>query len=364
MNGENRKTVDAVVVMVTIWALIFKWLGQPLCIGGERVDQGIEVTGKSRSLPRERLRYDGRSFDDWRDAFEVELKVEPRVEAMKALATFGRHGYRDEATAIIAPALRDDDAEVRTAAVKALRELSPLPEKVLHEVFARAVELEKTKRAWSPGGKTVLAHEVKAMELTLTQIDVDALTPVIDALGGDDEITRIVAAELLGQMGRKAIAAETALLNVLSDKNGEVRGKAAGALWSIAPDDKAVLAALVKAVKDDQANVWPEVFNKLATVQETGSYEYYKVSVTKSATSHSSSATIVTMVALSDLRDRETISHGWAIDLLGELGSKAKSATPLLKSIASGKAVGNLEPEHRQYLAKKAAAAVENIQNN
>ena len=62
---------------------------------------------------------------------------------MVALATFGCHGYKDEATAMIAPALRDEQHTVRTAAAGLLSKLGPLPEQVVGELFTRAVELEK-----------------------------------------------------------------------------------------------------------------------------------------------------------------------------------------------------------------------------
>jgi HEAT repeat protein len=47
------------------------------------------------------LRYDGRTFEEWRDLWRNELSTERRTEAVKALAAFGRAGYGPEATAAI-----------------------------------------------------------------------------------------------------------------------------------------------------------------------------------------------------------------------------------------------------------------------
>lgn len=47
------------------------------------------------------LRYDGKTFDQWRSVWQTELSTEKRIEAIKALAAFGRAGYGKEATETI-----------------------------------------------------------------------------------------------------------------------------------------------------------------------------------------------------------------------------------------------------------------------
>ncbi len=39
------------------------------------------------------LRYDGKTFDEWRTAWQTELSLEKRLEVVKALAAFGANGY-------------------------------------------------------------------------------------------------------------------------------------------------------------------------------------------------------------------------------------------------------------------------------
>ncbi len=54
-----------------------------------------------RSADKSPLLYDGKTFDQWRDAWQTELSPERRAEAVKALATFGANGYGREAAKAI-----------------------------------------------------------------------------------------------------------------------------------------------------------------------------------------------------------------------------------------------------------------------
>jgi beta-lactamase regulating signal transducer with metallopeptidase domain len=47
------------------------------------------------------LRYDGKTFESWRDTWKTELSTDKRLEAIKALAAFGRAGYGKEAVEAI-----------------------------------------------------------------------------------------------------------------------------------------------------------------------------------------------------------------------------------------------------------------------
>ncbi|MGE3637119.1 MAG: hypothetical protein AB7G28_01080 [Pirellulales bacterium] len=47
------------------------------------------------------LRYDGKTFEEWRTAWQTELSTDNRIEAVKALAAFGRAGYAKEAAVVI-----------------------------------------------------------------------------------------------------------------------------------------------------------------------------------------------------------------------------------------------------------------------
>ncbi len=53
------------------------------------------------ALSKSALRYDGKTFDQWRTAWRTELSTEKRLEAVKALAAFGANGYGKEAAEAI-----------------------------------------------------------------------------------------------------------------------------------------------------------------------------------------------------------------------------------------------------------------------
>lgn len=64
--------------------------------------RAAQLTPSSSPLaPQASLRYDGKPFEEWRNVWKTELSTEKRIEAVKALAAFGRAGYGQEATAAI-----------------------------------------------------------------------------------------------------------------------------------------------------------------------------------------------------------------------------------------------------------------------
>lgn len=86
---------------------------------------------------REELRYDGRSFRQWRRELMTELNPSRRAEAMRAFSAFGRNGYTKEAVGAILDASRqmrrptkntpwEEPADLfREAALVALMDLKP-----------------------------------------------------------------------------------------------------------------------------------------------------------------------------------------------------------------------------------------------
>jgi HEAT repeat protein len=62
----------------------------------------MPLTAVTPSDDKPILRYDGKTFDQWRTAWQTELSTEKRLEAVKALAAFGANGYGKEAAQAIA----------------------------------------------------------------------------------------------------------------------------------------------------------------------------------------------------------------------------------------------------------------------
>jgi hypothetical protein len=57
------------------------------------------------------LRYEGKTFDEWRDAWQTELSTQKRLEAVKALTAFGANGYGPEAAEAILAIAKNYDWE-------------------------------------------------------------------------------------------------------------------------------------------------------------------------------------------------------------------------------------------------------------
>jgi beta-lactamase regulating signal transducer with metallopeptidase domain len=76
----------------------------PLMAGTDRRKRSVAArapSAREAAASKDNLRYDGKTFDEWRNAWQTELSTEKRIEAVKALAAFGRSGYGKEAAEAI-----------------------------------------------------------------------------------------------------------------------------------------------------------------------------------------------------------------------------------------------------------------------
>ncbi|HBO45346.1 MAG TPA: hypothetical protein DD670_15735, partial [Planctomycetaceae bacterium] len=67
----------------------------------------VEEKLKKPAVSRDRLRLQGKSFDQWKDSLRTELSHDHRTEAIKALAIFAANGYAKEATETILELARE-----------------------------------------------------------------------------------------------------------------------------------------------------------------------------------------------------------------------------------------------------------------
>jgi beta-lactamase regulating signal transducer with metallopeptidase domain len=105
------------------------------------------------------LRYDGKSFDEWSTAWQTELSTEKRIEAVKALAAFGRAGYGKEASAVILDVAGTCDfftipgSLQRNVEQHVIAELAPNPpgrhSMAEHWLPDLAARLEKEPKKWT-----------------------------------------------------------------------------------------------------------------------------------------------------------------------------------------------------------------------
>ncbi len=75
--------------------------GSRMSMGPQPKPNRNAATNTDAPPDKSNLRYDGKSFDEWRGVWKTELSTEKRLEAVKALAAFGRAGYGKEATEAI-----------------------------------------------------------------------------------------------------------------------------------------------------------------------------------------------------------------------------------------------------------------------
>lgn len=133
----------------------------PTLVFFEDDDQPRQITG-SLSMPelwetirkfarrpstedqRANLRYDGKLFDEWRQAWRTELSPKKRIEAVKALAAFGANGYGQEATNAILDVAADYDFTIldSTSASEV--------QKVVLEVLAPSNHRQVLAQYWLP----------------------------------------------------------------------------------------------------------------------------------------------------------------------------------------------------------------------
>jgi beta-lactamase regulating signal transducer with metallopeptidase domain len=69
---------------------------------------GIQPVAAAATQKRS-LRYEGKSFNEWRDSWRTELSPDKRLASLKALTAFGANGYGNEAAEVILDVVKEYD---------------------------------------------------------------------------------------------------------------------------------------------------------------------------------------------------------------------------------------------------------------
>lgn len=136
----------------------------------------------------------------------------------------------DVVPALLAAATNDKDEEVRKIAQASLDQLRLSQDQALRIC---AKQLKESVHA----------------ETALRKIGPPAVPALIEALGSDDDVTRLKAAGILAHLGEPAVAAAPALAEMLQDKDPEVRLMASKALWNVTKQPDAVVPVLVQLLE-------------------------------------------------------------------------------------------------------------------
>lgn len=90
-------------------------------------NQSGKASTNARNLPtaRNRLRYQGKTFQQWIEVLEVDLAPDVRKQALPAIAAFGKHGFKTEVFHQLRQTITlDESPEVREAAFKLMGQFS------------------------------------------------------------------------------------------------------------------------------------------------------------------------------------------------------------------------------------------------
>ena len=239
---------------------------------------------------KEQFRYDGKPFTSWEYVLDTELKPERQVEALRAMAAFGRNGYGPEATAAILRAVRgypihaafcagstsldEDDMKVAkfagAAVVKigrpglatlaqGLRDPSPdvryfcleaLPQDDPSEAKLGVPALIAAIKDPLPEIRGKAIHKLK-----LIKADPDLLVPaLVEALrvSHQDDDVKVEALEALKSLGPKAGPTGRVVLGCLTDGEGSVRKAALEVVESAKLDVKPAAGAVARLLAAEE----------------------------------------------------------------------------------------------------------------
>jgi hypothetical protein len=172
-----------------------------------------EKPAQEELVKREKLRYSGKSFAEWRSKLLTELEPEQRLKALEAIQVFAANGY-----------------EVETA-----------------EVIVHIMGGYKSDLLFGSAEHAQVAQSAAGI---LSRIG-DAAEPVlIRGLKSTNRNRRLFAAEAIRDRkgGRKGIV--LALIGALKDKDSDIRTESMGALLSFQPDAGPLVPALVEVLRD------------------------------------------------------------------------------------------------------------------
>jgi hypothetical protein len=222
------------------------------------------------SVDKSKLRYSGKSFDEWRLTLVNDLDPETRVKALEALGALGANAYGSEAAAAIEQALRADDPlineyKVQIAAFKALVQSGDAGIAVLEKQLDAPLEGTRHRALlalvkFAPPTDSAAKALLKAARDTSDQVRTDAY-PLLVArhLGNDEVFEQIVQAfkreqaevklSILSRLTAPGIPidrAEMLLSKALASDDGEPPFAAAVHLALNGPDSKSIVDQLQK----------------------------------------------------------------------------------------------------------------------
>jgi beta-lactamase regulating signal transducer with metallopeptidase domain len=233
-------------------------------------------------VKNEFLRYGGKSFADWLVILMNDLKPTARIDAIKALSTFGANGYGKEAAQAIIECMRGYDFAIHDSDD--------------HTVINAA---EAAFRKIGPEGVSALIHELEHGTINGRRFAIGALQYVggTGYIGSRGSQPPVVPRE-----------AAPAVLGAFKDKDAYVRQRALSSMNTHGVDPQRLLSALIEALKDPDWNVRRSAIYKLQQMGQSAK-----------------PAVPALIAALKD--DNQDVRH-YALEVLLKIGVKLPQALP------------------------------------
>ncbi len=170
--------------------------------------------------------------------------------------------------------------------------------------------------------------------IALAKIGKPAIAPVSKLLTDDDADLRFYAVWTIGSIGPDAKSAAPTIIKLMNDKNDSVRRKAAFALGRLAGDPDKTISVLIDAFKDENDDVRQSAGDALSKFGKSA---------------------VPPLLGL--LKGANLKAKLQAATSLGEIGSEAKDAVPVLKDLLLAKEEANAH-HYANVLAKIGKPAV------
>jgi len=312
---------------------------------GSDAGRAAEEHGDTRSrrkIDKASLRYDGRTFDQWRRELLTELKTERCVEALNALAAFAPHGFARDAAEVVLEATANldlssynwNDNGFKSSAVSVFAKLDA---KEALPVLLRALQTGTTNnRTFACRVLLVLWSEHQSNELIESQDQF--LKALADSSRHRDHRVRLVSMQTATQIAPSSKALHSRVREAFKDENLDV-----------------VLAALrhPSLVIPETAPVWfvPECLK--LTRHEDSTIRQFATDTLGHNVRNMPKNAVEAMPRLIELLGEGQDVRLHACHVIADIGPPAKSAVPALIEIV----------KNSQEAAERlgAATALENI---
>jgi beta-lactamase regulating signal transducer with metallopeptidase domain/protein involved in polysaccharide export with SLBB domain/HEAT repeat protein len=339
-----------------------------------------EGTGPRERAPakseskKEALRYENKSFNEWRKILMTELKPESRIQAIKALRTFGMNGYGEEATRAIleitkvylsqvitdyanSPFLELDegDSSVIEACMEALKKIGQPTVKLLRKDLKTAEKLDRLAALLvfidiGPKSESDIKNvtdmikdrdpDIRACAIRFFRMndthDKFAIAALIDAIKDKDRRVRAIAIETLSNSDialeriRETSPDKKELVSVLTQaiEDNDSRSEAIRIIEVIGPQAKSAVPALIQAFKDDRPLSKKEISrwgDAAGIVRKDEQGQIIRALATLQPDSKSVVPFLIEALKTENHDAREKV-----ILFLGKIGPDAKDAVPAL----------------------------------